>query len=170
MESTFLATDFKICILSVIYKWSLKFNRASVPIYPSRQAVVGSYADFVELCYPMKKSTFDILSSFWRAQTDDFETKPAAVPAFVQFGETEILSDLSRHWNLDTPIWALGTKEFYTRSKNREKKCYNLWRDMYWHRHLNGTTLGQIYAALTPYANSKKNKKTTVPKFNDCIY
>jgi hypothetical protein len=48
-----------------------------------------------------QSAALPILPSFGRAHTDDFETKPAVVPAFVQFGETEILSDLSRHWKFD---------------------------------------------------------------------
>jgi hypothetical protein len=52
-----------------------------------------------------QSATLDILSSLGRAHTDDIETKPAVVPAFVQFrlefGETEILSDLSRDWEFD---------------------------------------------------------------------
>jgi len=48
-----------------------------------------------------QSAALPILSSFGRAHTDDIETKPAVVPAFVKSGETEILSDLSRHWNLD---------------------------------------------------------------------
>jgi hypothetical protein len=96
--------------------------------------------------YPMKKSAKAPLYPSSQASEEHTQMisnkKPAVLPAFVQFrlefGETEILSDLSRHRKLD--IFGHEALQNFTLDPTIEKKkCYNLWRDMYRHRHLNGT-------------------------------
>jgi hypothetical protein len=81
----------KQCWLNIVHKKKKKSKKSQ----------------FLKLCcgYQMEKSAkapkFSALKSSGE-RTADLYTKPAVAPAFIQFrlefGETEILADLPRHW------------------------------------------------------------------------